>query len=343
MRDTLSPPTPTDRYASGVTEDSRNGGSQTERKLPNFFIVGAPKAGTTSLYHYLDQHPQIYMSPVKETFYFAEEMRPQHCAVELQQQTIRQVEETQAYLRGPMLKKRFAGIVEDWDDYCRLFAGVREETAIGEATPMYLWSKTAPQRIAERVPEAKIVMILRDPADRAFSQYVQTVKGGEYRATLRQQFAASLAALESDEISYAHPFLEYGLYAEQLERYRQAFPTQQIGIWLYEDIRGPNFLREVYEFLGVDGGFVADTTQRHLEQRVPRVQGLNRLMRKWYSSGLRHRIPARVRKLLGAAVFHPRSSVKMTSEERRMLIEFYREDVLRLQAMIGKDLSAWLQ
>src|ERR1700677_205240 len=100
MEDVSSRSVIADWFAGSLPEESWNGGSRGRLKLPNFFIVGAPKAGTTSLYHYLDQHPQIYMSPMKETFYFAEEMRPRNCAVELQLQTMRQVEETRKYLRG---------------------------------------------------------------------------------------------------------------------------------------------------------------------------------------------------------------------------------------------------
>jgi Sulfotransferase domain len=241
-----------------------------------------------------------------------------------------------------VLEQRFAGVVEDWEDYCRLFAGAGEGQATGEATPCYLWSKTAARRIADCVPGAKIIIILRNPADRAFSQHLQTIHSGGYSASFRQHIEASLAGLESDQISFAHPLLAYGLYAEQVQRYLDRFPAEQIGLWLYEDTRQPGFLREVFEFLGVDGGFVADTSQRHLEQRVPRMGGLQSLRRRWNGSSLRRRIPARARAFLGKMVFHPNGSIKMTREDRGMLIDFYREDVLRLEAMIGRDLSAWL-
>jgi hypothetical protein len=313
------------------------------KRLPNFFIVGAPKAGTTALHHHLGQHPEIFMSPLKETFYFADEMRLQHLALERRAGFQRQVEETRRYLDGPVLEDRFAGIVEDWSGYCRLFEGVREERAIGEATPMYLWSRTAPRRIAECVPDAKIIIILRDPADRAFYQYFPTVNSGNYRRSFQQHLEAALIH-RNEEISILHPFLEYGLYAEQLERYRQSFPSAQIGVWLHEDTRQPDFLRQVFEFLGVDGGFEPDTTTRHLEQRVARIRGMNGWMRKSsVARALRQRIPAQARPFLRSMMFRPRGSVTMTCDERSLLIDFYREDILCLQTMLGRDLSAWLR
>jgi hypothetical protein len=133
--------------------------------LPNFFVVGAPKAGTTSLYHYLDQHPQIFMSPIKEPNYFATEIRPENFGDELQPQVAEDLRELQEYLQGPMREKRFGGLVSQWDDYLRLFQSVETEKAIGEASVCYLWSKTAAANIRSRIPGAKIIMILRNPAE----------------------------------------------------------------------------------------------------------------------------------------------------------------------------------
>src|SRR5487761_1072864 len=85
--------------------------------LPTFFLVGAPKAGTTSLYHYLGQHPEIYLSPIKEPNYFASEVRPENFSEELQKQISRDMHEVQEYLCSPMVQKRFGGIVLEWENY----------------------------------------------------------------------------------------------------------------------------------------------------------------------------------------------------------------------------------
>ncbi len=111
--------------------------------LPNFFIVGAPKAGTTSLYHYLGQHPDVYMSPVKEPNYFAQEIRLGNVSAQWQDWAEREYDSLQLYLRGPMQERKFGGIVSHWSDYLKLFENVNGEKAIGEASVCYLWSKTA--------------------------------------------------------------------------------------------------------------------------------------------------------------------------------------------------------
>src|SRR5258708_10655790 len=116
-------------------------------KLPNFFIVGAPKAGTTSLYAYLDQHAQIYMSPLKETHYFSSEVRQKNFSEEERSRIARNMRELEAYLGSDMREKRFGGLVSSWEDYLKLFRNVSDEKAIGEATPHYLWSGSAPRNI----------------------------------------------------------------------------------------------------------------------------------------------------------------------------------------------------
>ena len=139
---------------------------------PNFFIVGAPKAGTTSLYHYLDQHPDIYMSPIKEPCHFCYEVRPENFEPSLRERAIQLEKDVLEYLHGPMDRKRSGGIVTEWEDYLRLFTAATTQRVVGEASVNYLLSKSAAGAIAGRLPHARIIMVLRSPADRAFSQYL---------------------------------------------------------------------------------------------------------------------------------------------------------------------------
>src|ERR1700744_256409 len=91
-------------------------------KLPNFFIVGAPKAGTTSLFNYLDQHPQVYMSSIKEPNFFSEEIRAENFEAGNRLRIAQDAHEVRKFLQGSMREKRFGGIIDNWDDYQRLFA-----------------------------------------------------------------------------------------------------------------------------------------------------------------------------------------------------------------------------
>ena len=132
-------------------------------KLPNFFIAGVPKAGTTSLHRYLCQHPQVYMSPIKEpTFFAAADLLSQD---DFRRRQERERAALQSYLAGPQ-----AGpaplYVTDWDDYLKLFRNVQDETAIGDASAGYFWLPSAAGAIRAKVPDARLIFMLRDPADR---------------------------------------------------------------------------------------------------------------------------------------------------------------------------------
>ena len=272
--------------------------------LPNFFIVGAPKAGTTSLYHYLDQHPEIYMSPVKEPNHFASEIRLEGFVDAIQERIRREMEETKKYLAGSMLEKRFGAVGLNWADYLKLFRNANHEKAIGEASVCYLWSDSAAANIAEHIPKAKIIMILRDPAERAFSQYRQWASKGIVRDTFFDVCKSSIANA-GGKFQAMNPFLQMGLYADQVQRYMDLFPRENIRIFLYEeyqrDARG--MIADILRLLGVDASFQPDMSRRHLAD---------------------HGAP-----------------YTMNPQERSYLVDYYRSNVRKLSQLLSCDLSAW--
>ena len=202
--------------------------------LPNFFIVGTGKAGTTSLFHYLRQHPQIYMSPIKEPCYFASEIR----ADNLTEAYLRHIRWLSRKLPGPLADgqpvKPLGWLASEWDDYVRLFQNVATETAIGEASVAYLWSQTAAENIAARIPDARIIMILRDPSERAFSQYLHQLAVGLTHSTFRAHIEACRNNRDRKLGTY-YPLLEVGLYHDQVKRYLQRFSPANIRIYWYEE------------------------------------------------------------------------------------------------------------
>jgi hypothetical protein len=312
-------------------------------RLPNLFLVGAPKAGTTSLYHYLDQHPEIYMSAIKEPHYFAEEIRPENCDAEVRRRLERENRGLAAFLGGPMQPKRFSGIVTQWEDYLRLFQNATGEPVLGEASVCYLWSPTAAQRIAARIPHAKILVMLRDPADRAFSQYLHGLGNGVIRWSLREHIERNLAD-RSGQISVHSPFLEFGLYAGQLRRYLDRFGSN-VWVGLHEDFksRPREVLRDIFRFLGVDPEFSPDLRRRDLEAQVPRWDLAGWLKRTGWWQAAANLTPSRLRPLIRRALIRPPGSTNMHPEDRRFLIHYYREDILSLTDLLGRDLGAWLQ
>jgi hypothetical protein len=330
--------------------------------VPNFFIAGAPKAGTTSLYHYLRQHPEIYMSPVKEPNFFASEIRPENLADELQAEAARDAAKLRSYLAGPMTEHRFGGMITEWDDYLKLFRNVREEKAVGEASVCYLWSKTAAGNIRRtlgtatisqaKISQTKIILILRDPAHRAYSQYLQCLSTGRLNDSFarcleqsrhRQNDKWKSDELKSDKFTVMYPWLEFGCYFEQVRRFYAQFGHANVLILLYEDYRSDlaASLRRIYRFLRVNEDFAADTSKVFLEPQVPRFAASTRIFR-------RLRVAKRLDgfgaggKVLKRIAFRSRQSLEISSVDRQMLIDYYKDDIQKLAALIDRDLSGWL-
>lgn len=221
--------------------------------LPNFFIIGAAKAGTTSLYRYLEQHPQIYMSPIKEPNFFALEGQPLD-------------------FRGPddrLYIEQFS--VTERERYEALFEASGPEPVRGEASALYLYSPQAPARIYRDVPDAKIVAVLRHPVDRAYSAFLHLLRDA------REPLPSFEAALGAEEArvrggwEHLWHLRGMGFYGEQLGRYYRCFGRERIRVYLYEELqREPEgVIADILSFLGVDPGFKPDRSVRHNEPGMP--------------------------------------------------------------------------
>ena len=307
----------------------RNENGNSVPVLPNFFIVGTGKAGTTSLYHYLRQHPQIYMSSIKEPCYFSPEVREENLA--------------EAHLRH--IRRRPRGwLVADWENYVQLFRDVKTETAIGEASVVYLWSEMAAANIAARIPDAKIIMILRDPAERAFSQYLHQMTGGFASSTFREHIEMCMRNRDR-RISVYYPLLEVGLYYEQVQRYLERFPRHNIRIYWYEEAwqQPESLFADLFQLLNVDSAFRPDTSRKSLEGRAPRFPNFNRFAKYFdIAHQLTEIMPDGLRLPIRGFLFRDRRVLMMDPKDRQYLIDYYREDIAKLAALLDRDLGAWL-
>jgi len=281
--------------------------------LPSFFIAGAPKAGTDLLFYQLAQHPQIYMSPLKEPNYFADEIRPHNFHASLRPLIENDLARMRAYIDAGAPTNRFGGIVSSLGDYQRLFANARSHQAIGEGSVCYLWSKSASSRIARTIPHARIILVLMDPAERAFHQYLKSLSD----ETVSHSFSKHLELAFRDrsgpesEIRHFNPFLAFGKYSEQVNRYLQSFPRSQLFISLYEDSQADydRWFGEVLSFLQVDTSFTPPDVDVPSKPHLPKGCRIPRLL----------------------------------SGDRVTLVDYYRADILHLQELISRDLSAWLR
>lgn len=238
--------------------------------MPDFFIVGHHKSGTTALYEMLKRHPQIYMPELKEPKFFASDLP--------------------ARLR-PSQADRLPHTLEE---YLALFAPARSEQRVGEASPSYLGSHTAAGLIAEAQPDARIIAILREPASFVRSLHLQYVESHvererDLRKALAQEEGASFVrdgqvVARSASMSQVRRYSDHVRYVEQLRRYHDLFPIERVLVLIYDDFRRDNeaTVRGVLRFLEVDDTAPIESVEANPTVRVRSVR-LDETVRSLYA------------------------------------------------------------
>jgi hypothetical protein len=299
---------------------------------PNFFIVGAPKSGTTALYSYLARHPEVSMCREKEPCFLAPDFN------------------AHAY---PSTET----------EYLELFRDCEGAKRVGEATTTYLYSKTAAKQIKAFAPDAQIIAILRNPVDMIYALYGQRViEGSENIWTFEEALQAEADRKCGRRIPrgfpYPHEYLlyrEFGKYAAQLERYYAEFDARQVHVVLFDDFVSET--RKAYanicEFLGVKTNFAPNFVPVN-SARTPRFPRTNRVLKN-----LSRRIPASLRRA-AKGVLSERSRKGLhrlynkvtrlcetngrppcTPELRAELTEYFADEVRKLETILGRDLRCW--
>jgi len=299
--------------------------------LPNFLVIGGMRCGTTSLYYYLRQHPEIFLSRVKETHFFS----------------------SRNFL--PVAKKHF-WIKSPLEKYADLFKNASTEKAIGEVCTTYLYVAQSARRIYNYLPNVKLIAIIRNPVDRAYSHFNHRRQLGLEPI---KDFSEALSA-EKERIRQGLGMVWYyqdtGFYYSQLKRYFDAFPREQIKVCLFEELQSnPSALmKKIYSFLEVDDDFSPDTSVRYNMSGMP----VNPLLRSLYILGLagsrcargllikqfipfrlKHRFALAQTKLLQKNIAAP----ALSPEIRKQLTEVFRNDILQLQDLLQTDLGHWLK
>jgi hypothetical protein len=308
---------------------------QPQGRLPDFFIVGHAKSGTTALYEMLQRHPQVYMSDVKEPWFFVPELRSS--------------KRRRANPRHP----------DTLEGYLALFAGAQPGQRLGEATSSYLLSKTAAARIAELQPQARIIAILREPASFLRSLHLQFLQAHvETEPDLRRALGLEPLRREGKQIPphSTRPqsllYSEHVRYVEQLRRYDAVFPREQVLTLIYEDFRSDNeaTLRRLLRFLDVDATLPIEPLHANptVQARSPRTRELIRslsLARGGPLGAARKAItaltPKRVR--TGAVRLSERSllSAEVRPPDEQLMGELrarYKPEVTALGEYLGRDL-----
>jgi len=289
--------------------------------LPNFFIIGAPKCGTTSLYRYLEQHPQVFFPLNKEPKFFCDDI---------------------LYAEGLAVYAQ------------RHYHDARGHAAIGDASPHYLYYDKAARRIRDDLPDTnhRFLVILRDPVARAYSHYWNMVYEGFETLPFEQALAEEPQRIRSQDFATravinAH-YVSCGLYAQQLQRWLDVFDESRFLI-LFQDelVNQPQQLMErVFDFLGLSSVTV-DTNTMHNPSGLARSVGLQRWLRRpsrlrqlvkpFTPYSLRFRVATQLAKLNKQTVSYPPLDEKTAARLR----ERFAPDIEQLKRITGQDLSSW--
>ena len=286
-------------------------------KWPNFFIIGVEKGGTTSLYEYLKNIPDIFMSTQKEPWYFA-----------------------------PVVSdmSRSLGKINDEKSYLNLFKNVKNETAIGEASAVYWRDPDAPKLIQEKIPNAKIIISLRDPVDRFFSGYLMKLRTGFTKKSLEESVKIRL----NNKFTRISPRLNKEstlLYYENIKRYLDIFGKDNVLIIIFEEwINDPkNVLDEILEFLKINSS-VKNLNNLEFKKYnfgwTPQSKLMKKLMyNKILINIIRQLIPKSFRNSLENKIWKSNETrIKLSDQDKQLLIKFFYDDVKKLEKLLDREL-----
>jgi len=296
----------------------------------NLFIVGAAKSGTTSLYEYLSHHPSVFFPLVKEPNYYSRA----------------ESHNSSAYNKPKAGESYHNKIITDESVYFELYEKATGFQVIGDASPSYLWDELSASRIHKDYPEAKILIILRNPVDRAYSHYLMDLASGVQRD---RDFMSALAfdnAKEERQWGRAHLYQDLGLYSAQVSRYMRLFGRSNVKVIMYEEFIDDTQrnIKNIFDFIGVDSGISReiDFGLVHNPYRISRHGAGMFLFMKLKFGFLRHLLPSRIRRELSQKILYKKSTKpKLNTSERDQLKKFYMEDILELETILGRELFEW--
>lgn len=279
---------------------------------PDFFVVGAPRAATTSLYHALGRHPQVFVPAIKEPHFYA-------CP-----------EVTDTYYDTV--------IVDDEGQYRALYEGRQDGQLAGDFSTSYLFRHRAAGRIHSDNPEARIVMVLRHPVDRAISHHRMDRRDGYTLASIRE-----LLGPTAPDPRFRREYLDVGRYAAQIRAYREYFDDRQLHIVLFDDLVADPAatLGQLLQFLGLDDADIGPLEVRN-HTGAPRSDLGHRLGTNPVAAQLGRRLGRGPRKLARRLLYRP-DRAGPDPEDRALLVELLANEITELEGVIGRDLSAWTE
>jgi len=298
-------------------------------KLPDFYIIGAAKSGTTSLQEYLSQHKEVFFPTRKEPNYFA-----------LANMALPRPGPVRPEVLYNLLYSRS---ITDFEDYVKIFENAGAEQAIGEASVRYLYFEKASHRIKEKTPDAKFIVMLREPVGRLYSHYCMNVQYQLEPLDLMNAIEAE-SDRKSKDWGWDWHYTGIGLYTKQLKRYFDLFSKEQIRVFLYDDfVANPvKVTQDICQFIRVDNTFVPDMGMRG---KVA-YRGKNKALDRWLHWPSRSRkvmrqvLPGRVngRLLLKLRTMNSMPVPKLDGNTRVEIARYFNEDIKELGDLLGRNI-----
>jgi hypothetical protein len=299
------------------------------KNLPNFLLVGAAKCGTSSLHKYLEQHPDIFMSRLKEPRFISSQVTP-------------------FPLNGPGDHKVEAWYVKKYDDYVKLFEGADGYSAIGEssADTLYFYKDTIPV-IKQYLGDPKIIILLRHPVKRAFSAYQHLVRDSREDLSFEDGLKEEPNRIKNNwELIYHYTAVS--LYYDSVKAFMDNFSSVKVVLTEDQEKRPQQLIRDIFRFLDVDPNCDVDTEMRFNMSGKPKSQWLHQffvqgnmarrlaqpLLRTIFSPEARLRIAMKIQeKNLTRMTINPETKVK--------LHKYFEADIQKLEGLLNRDLSVW--
>ncbi len=302
--------------------------------------MGAAKSGTTSLHAYLSAHPQVYMSPIKEPNFFSTDINPNNFRAAYKKTLPKNIDES---LKNHPDKEMQVAFVRDENSYAKLFAANKNGLLAGESSTSYLYSAAAAKNIKAFNADAKIIMILRNPVERAFSHYQMARQMGLATADFKTAFAKDKAA-KTKGWGVSELYCELGSYPKQIKRYREVFNEEHLLILLFDDLKNnPNLTHQkICNFLNVTI-FAAPKKEVYNKGVEPKNWGLHRIVMQ---SGLKEKVknilPEKLFEKIKGGLY--KTEVEgLETDDRQFLINIYKDEILELQDILNRDLTHWIK
>ena len=299
------------------------------QNVPNFFLIGAAKSGTTSIADYLNQHPEVYFSAYKEPNYFA-------------------LVGENLYHPGPLSEKmnyhfQYSRSLVTQESYEQAFANAGNAKIRADASVRYLYYPKTAKRIAQHAPDAKLIAVLREPVARLYSHYCMNVQ-------FQSEPLPLLKAIENEDSRVAEGwgwdwhYTRLGLYAEQIERYLQHFNNDQLLVILYDDfVKHPlETYQKICRHLNISDAFIPDMSQRGKVPTRPRNLMLDRWL-NWPDSS-RNKLekwlpPWRAKKVIEKLkALNNKPVPKLSPHVHKAISVRFHEDVKKLETLLDRDI-----